>query len=64
MAIVRIKTGSTYLVNQKEYFADESSDLASIASEDREFGDYAYILNGDDIGSVYIINSTGDWVKQ
>jgi hypothetical protein len=64
MAIVRIKVGSTYLVDQKEYFADGSSDLASIAPEDRAFGDYAYILNGDDIGSIYIINSTGNWVKQ
>ena len=64
MAIVRIKVGSTYLVDQKEYFADGSSDLASIAPEDRAFGDYAYILNGDDIGSVYVVNSSKVWVKQ
>lgn len=64
MAIVKIKAGNTYLVDQKEYFADGSSDLESIVSEDRSLGDYAYILSGDDAGSVYVVNSAKVWVKQ
>jgi hypothetical protein len=64
MAIVKIKAGNTYLVDQKEYFADGYSDLESIASGDRSLGDYAYILSGDDAGSLYIVNGTGVWVKQ
>lgn len=63
MAIIKIKEGSTYIVDQKEYFADEVSDLETIASEDRLFGDYAYVLNSGE-ALVYVVNGSGEWVLQ
>jgi hypothetical protein len=47
-----------------EYLAESLDDLETIATNSRNFGDIAYILDGENKGDIYIINEDMNWVKQ
>jgi hypothetical protein len=47
-----------------EYFVESLNDLNGITANDRNFGDTAYVLDGENKGDIYIINEDMNWVKQ
>jgi len=64
MAYVKTKEGANATTNQKEFFLDAYSDLATIPTTAFQFGDYAYILSGDNKGEIYMANSLKAWILQ
>ena len=47
-----------------EYLAESLDDLETIATSSRNFGDIAYILEGENKGKIYIINENMNWIAQ
>lgn len=60
MAYAKIKMNGEYIVNKVEFVCDSRNDIPMLPI-DAQFGSTALVAED---GSVWMLNSTGQWVEQ